>query len=487
MRVRPKILIDLKKPNNGGVFSNKNLRLDLRRKEFVKVPVFKFIKISALIAVCFYLIFGSALAPIEHGQQSLAAQSDDERKQLEEQLKSLESQIDQYQETIDQYRSQGKNLESEIKRLDAKVAKLNLQLKATVLSLKKLGGEIEINQNKIKQTEVDIEKNKRILSNALQDLYSSGNINLIEVFLKNFDLSDFFDDIKNLTDIQDNLRLTLEKVIVLKEELMDEKEQLAIKKNDIDSLRTYQLSQKKSVDDTKTEKDDLLKATKGQESKYQDLLKQTQKTAAEIRSRIFKLLGGGELTFEEAYKLAKLAEKATGVRAAFILAVLTQESGESDLIGKNLGKCKYDQEWSKNPEKRVMRLREASIFEVLMAGLGLDPKSSPVSCPISRDGLYGGAMGPAQFMPSTWNLYSDRIGKITGNNPPSPFNNGDAFVGTALYLKDAGAANASLAQERIAAARYYAGGNWRYYLNKYGDPVVSRAQDYQKDIDILNS
>ena len=84
-----------------------------------------------------------------------------------------------------------------------------------------------------------------------------------------------------------------------------------------------------------------MKITKGKESEYQKVLVETKKTAAEIRNRIFRMLGGGELNFGEAVKIAQVAENATGVRAAFILAVLTQESAIKGMIGANLGRCYY--------------------------------------------------------------------------------------------------------------------------------------------------
>lgn len=492
MKIKPEILIDLKKSSNS-IFSKKKLRLDLREIRLIKIPIFKLFKISALLAVSFYLVFGSVLAPIDKGQFSLAAQNDEQRKQLEDQLDSLETQISQYQDTIIQYQGQGKSLEGEVKRLNAQIAKLNLQVKATNLSLKKLEQEISDNKKQVNLTETDIEKNKRLLSYALQDLYASGNTSFVEVFLKNFDLSDFFDDIKNLADVQDNLRIALEKVIDLKQELMDEQQQLALQKKDADELKVYQLSQKQIVDSTKNEKDNLLKATKGQESKYQDLLKQTQLTAAQIRSQIFKLLGGGELPFGEAVKIAQLAEKATGVRAAFILSILTQESSVNTVIGANLGKCYYNDP-RKNASGTVMSDSQKPIFLALLSELMMDPLRTPVSCPIVSDGTYGGAMGPAQFMPTTWQLYKDKISVITGNKPASPFNNADAFTGTALMLKDGltgcGAIYKTIfSKESCAAAKYYAGGKWRSYMSvgRYGYRVADRASDFADEIAILNA
>jgi membrane-bound lytic murein transglycosylase B len=48
-----------------------------------------------------------------------------------------------------------------------------------------------------------------------------------------------------------------------------------------------------------------------------------------------------------------------------------------------------------------MRNSQKANFVKIMKGLGQNPAKQRVSCPIPRDGGYGGAMGPAQFMPNT--------------------------------------------------------------------------------------
>ncbi len=433
-----------------------------------------------LVAAFFLALILNTAYLIPHTIPAAFAQSSsDERQALEKQLQDLEAQIAANEAKVSDYKKQGKTLQGEIGSLNSKISKLNLQIKAITLNLAKLDKDIVVNQGEIKDAETKLDTNKGALTNLIRRLNEDEDSGLVEVMLKHPRLSDFFGNLNSILAVKDALASTVSQVKSLRESLLGKKEDLANKRSDAAALKAFQDSQKKSIAQTKQEKDVLLKETKGQESKYQAIVKETQKTAAQIRSRLFELLGGGELTFEAAYKFAKFAEDATGIRAAFILAILDRESA----LGQNVGKCNY---------KTAMHpTRDIPLFLALTAALSISPDSVTVSC-ANADGAYGGAMGPAQFIPSTWNLYKDRIAEITGHNPASPWNNGDAFVATALYMKDAMSGCRSiyskqLDQERCAAAKYYAGARWRSHLWGYGDRVVTKAQQFQADIDLLNS
>jgi hypothetical protein len=138
---------------------------------------------------------------------------------------------------------------------------------------------------------------------------------------------------------------------------------------------------------------------------------------------------------------------------------------------------------SEKVQKVMKPSRDVSPFLEITKELGRDPYNTPVSCPIPSVGGYGGAMGPAQFIPSTWIRYKNRIREITGKTP-DPWSINDAFLAAGLYLADYGAAKQTQNAEWKAAMIYFSGStNTKYRF--YGDSVLSIAEKYQDDIEAL--
>jgi membrane-bound lytic murein transglycosylase B len=93
---------------------------------------------------------------------------------------------------------------------------------------------------------------------------------------------------------------------------------------------------------------------------------------------------------------------------------------------------------------------------------------------------WGGAMGPAQFIPSTWMGYRAKVTALTGHATANPWDIRDAFLASAIKLKGDGADGTDDGDWK-AAMRYFSGStNTKYRF--YGDNVIKTTNQYLKDI-----
>ncbi len=414
----------------------------------------------------------------------------EERQALEEELKKLEAEINQYEADITKTQGEKNTLNNQISILKKQIDKLNLQISQSNLMVKDLTLQVKDTESSIDQTSLKIIDSRSNLADILQSIHEEDQKSLIEILVSEEKLSGFFDNLMNLEILNSETQKLLGEIKNLKTSLETQKQSLDDEKQDLENLVSIKGLQKQESETAKKQKDSYLKLT---EAEYQASLKkktEAEKKAVEIRARIFELIGVPEApTFGEAYDIAKYVEGITGVRPAFLLAVMTQESN----IGKNVGQC-----FLKDPENgsgvivfsgkeisRVMkpmglsgRKGDVDDFLTITAELGRDPYNTPVSCPMSYG--YGGAMGPAQFIPTTWMLYRDKVKGITGKTA-DPWNIKDAFLAAAFYLADYGAAKQTYNAEWKAAMIYFSGStNLAYRF--YGDSVMKITAKYVEDI-----
>jgi hypothetical protein len=153
-------------------------------------------------------------------------------------------------------------------------------------------------------------------------------------------------------------------------------------------------------------------------------------------------------------------------------------------LGQNVGTCNRAGDPPTKSYKVVMHpTRDQPIFLDITNNLGLNAETTPISCPMhDKQGNqigWGGAMGPAQFIPSTWKGYAGKVSAITGKSA-NPWDIRDAFLAAAIKLANDGAKTES--GEWAAAMRYFSGStNSKYSF--YGDSVVAKTEQYQADID----
>jgi peptidoglycan hydrolase CwlO-like protein len=397
------------------------------------------------------------------------------REQLQQELAELEAQVKQQQSLLDSKKTEGASLSRDISILQTKIKKTETEIKARDKAIQNINYNITDKNKKINVLDKKLASENISMGETFRNYQSMQAFSLTEVALSGDSISDVFDKAKNYSNIKDALYNSIQNIKGTKLDLEDAKSDLLDAKAEEQALKQQQLMQKQEIQETKSEKDTLLKKTKGEEKLYQDLVSQNQKRITEIRSALFNLSGSKSISFGTAYDIAVQVQKQTGVRAAYLLGIIRVESN----LGQNVGKGNWKDD--------MHPTRDQPIFQTLMSELGLDPDKQPVSKRAWYG--YGGAMGPAQFIPSTWVLYKSKISAITGNNPPNPWNNFDAFTAAGLLLADNGATKGTRAAEHRAAVCYLAGcGNAsKSSYQFYGNDVMKYADEYEASIKILQN
>jgi peptidoglycan hydrolase CwlO-like protein len=414
------------------------------------------------------------------------AETNQSQAQLEQQLAELENEISSLQKQLSVTTAQKNTLANKIKQLKIKQTQLTALIKQTSLKINDLDSKInkaeqDINSNLIKEAK---------LKDELVDMIKLANqqdSQLIVALTSNRGLSQFFVEVQDYLNISIGLGDVVKQIRRIRLETTNKKAALEDQKDDANNLLQLKTAQKQELVDTIGEQNDLLQKTKGLEANYASDLNDKKKLAAQIRNRIYELFNTGkQINFGQAVEMAKLANKLTGINTAFVLAILTQESN----LGKNVGTCNRPNDPPEKSWKVIMKpTRDQDPFLQITSELGLDPDITPVSCPMkNKKGQqvgWGGAMGPAQFIPSTWMGYKDKVAVLTGKSPANPWDIRDAFVASGLKLRSAGASDTQASWWKAAMIYFSGSTNPRYRF--YGDNVVSLAKKYQQDIEDLSN
>jgi len=398
------------------------------------------------------------------------------RSELEKDLQNLESQIEEFRSLITGKQQESASLERDISILDAQIKKAQLEIKARDIAIGRLVETIGEKSDEVNELLSKVEREKKSLAELLRRLNELDQTSLVEALMGYGDLSEFFVELDSLDSVQESIHGSISEIRETRAETEVEIDNLETRKSEEIELKNLQVFEKKRIEEREAERKGLLKITKGKEAEYQKVLTAKQKDAATIRSQLFLLTGSPDIPFERAVELANKAFEKTGVRPAFLLGIIAEESN----LGANVGTGNWKTDLS---HSRCAKQRDA--FVQITGELGLNPDLLPVSKK-AWYGYCGGAMGPAQFIPTTWQLYKNSVAKHTGHNPPSPWDPEDAFMASALLLKDNGAAEGTYAAERRAALRYLAGSNWNKSAYAfYGDDVMALAAKYQEQMNII--
>jgi peptidoglycan hydrolase CwlO-like protein len=432
------------------------------------------------------------LAPsIMTASVALAADAVEQREaELRQELERIEREKAEVQKVLDATRNQSASIERDAAILTAEIKQAQLKIQELNASIGKLSRDIDLKETTVAELDTKIENGKEGLAELIRTAHQVDDYTLPEILLANANLSDFFSEIDSYRTIQKALTRLFGDIRFAIADTQEQKADLSEKRERELDVKAEIEGQRRVIAAKEAEKKALLAASRQEEKGYESVIADKERQAQAIRTALFQLRDAGGIEFGQALEYAQVAGKATGVRPAFILAILKQETD----LGKNVGTCNRagdppEKSWREimpGPDDGDRSYRDdQTIFLELMEELGRDPDTTPLSCPWGNG--WGGAMGPSQFIPTTWKAYSSRIEAALGVAIADPWNPKHAFTATAIYVADLGAGAQTYTAERTAALRYYAGSNWASPQNAfYGNQVMAHAEAMQKNIDFLD-
>jgi hypothetical protein len=431
-------------------------------------------KISLFLAIFTLIFMGGGFS---------RAQTTDEQTALQNQLKQIEAQISQYQIDLKKIAGQKNTLQNKIASLKNEQVSNELQVEKLTLLINDIDAQSQEIADDIQKTEALIASRKKELGGLIRLLNERDGFSLAYVLASGNFISGALAEAQSYDETVQNIGKLANEAATAYGDLMNAQQNLEDRYSESANYLSLKIIAQKQVVDSLGTQSSLLKATKGKESVYQAQLKDSKTQAAAIKTRLYQLLQTSQqINFGEAVTIAKWASGQTGVRVPFLLAVITQESS----LGRNVGTCNRQGDPPGKSWRVVMKPdRDQQPFLSITAALGRNPDTTPVSCPMhdasGNQVGWGGAMGPAQFIPSTWLGYENKISVITGKTA-DPWDIRDAFLAAAIKLAADG--GTSEGGEWTAAMRYFSGTTNPAY-SFYGDNVVAQTAKYESDINQL--
>lgn len=259
------------------VFNEKEFKIYFSAKTIVRLLLFIFVifSIHSPLSLTFEVANAQTQADL---QAKIEARNKDIEKLLVE-INSYQKQIDELGSQADTLTAAVKSLDLTKKKLEADIAVTQNKIAAKNLEIERLGGQI-------KNKEEDISDDHRVIKSALSLIYQTDNKPISNVFLGTASISDAFDSLNNIGELQGRVVARVNDLRVSKATLESSKQATEDAKVELVKLNKQLGDQRKVVLDTQDEKNDLLKATKDSESQYKKILAQKQAQKEQFEKEI---------------------------------------------------------------------------------------------------------------------------------------------------------------------------------------------------------
>lgn len=240
---------------------------------------------------------------------------DQEIDQLKDKIESKREKIDQIEESIEKYNSKAKDmrkkavsLQNQIDIIENRKKQIKLEIEETNNKIDTLNLKLTRIKKEIEETRQEIKKQKEMVAELIREMHRKQGKGSLEVLAAYDNFSEFYNKIKYLESIEQDLSESTETLKQTKQKLQQEKEQKQSIKKSYEEMQQKLVNKEKDLDEQEQLKQNLLDRVEQSELKYQTLVSDLRSKYQEVEREIRSI----EQTVRKKVDKKKLEEKIEG-------------------------------------------------------------------------------------------------------------------------------------------------------------------------------
>ncbi len=246
------------------------------------------------ISAFFILVtLSTAFFDIRSAMAEDAVQMKNVADELNAELEAKKSRAQEVQGLINTYRDRIKiqeeqklTLENQIVLLDNRIREKELRAEEVKTQIEILTLELQALDRQIIRQEGKISTQKALVADLIRRIRQADDVNTLHVFLSRPSLSSYFQNVEELTKLQGDLSQTLERVVLEKTNLQNDKTLRETKRVSLTDQKKVLLDEQQRLEMEKNSKKSLLAETESKQSEFarvvDELRQQDQSTSNEI-------------------------------------------------------------------------------------------------------------------------------------------------------------------------------------------------------------
>lgn len=217
----------------------------------------------------------------------------DELEEQQRQLQEVSRKLNQNEQMLKQKKQEEQSLMGQIRKIEQNISDAEKELNSLSERIAILEDSIAKVEEEIEEAEEELAKKNDLLSERLEYIYKQGEVTYLEVLLSATDIKDFLTRYDMLNMIVEQDIELIESINREKNDLQMRKSDLEVKQKELEQVRASQEEAKQLLDTQKDAKQKIL-ATVSQERKaYEAAVAELEKASAQIEAMIRQLQSGG--------------------------------------------------------------------------------------------------------------------------------------------------------------------------------------------------